>query len=206
MFCGPMSPSSCLKAACMEFFTNLPLIAQGALIFCLRIVDVSLGTIRTIMIVQGRTWISFCLGFFEVFIWLSVISTVVPLIKDRPGLIFFYALGFASGNFAGIKLERWMAAGHMILRAISIKNGREMAALIRGQGYEVTTFAGEGLEGPVMQLFIVCRRRDVGAIITMIKSVDPEAFYITERAGSVSKVIRPFMAPPTGWRAVLKKK
>ena len=190
----------------MVLFDNLPLLVLGVIIFCLRIVDVSLGTIRTIMIVQGKTWISFCLGFFEVFIWLSVISTVVPLIKDRPGLIFFYALGFATGNFAGIKLERWMAAGNMILRAITMHKGRQMADIIRHEGFEVTVFTGEGMTGPVMQLFIVCRRRDVGSIINMIKSVDPDAFYITERAGSVSKVIRPFMAPATGWRAVLKKK
>ncbi|MBI9074059.1 MAG: DUF2179 domain-containing protein [Desulfatibacillum sp.] len=190
----------------MEMLADLPLIVLGMAIFCLRIMDVSLGTIRTIMIVQGKTWTSFFLGFFEIIIWLLAISTVVPLIKDKPSLILFYALGFATGNFAGIKLERWLAAGNMILRAITMTMGKSMAETIRKEGFEVTTFQGEGMEGPVTQLFIVCRRRDVGNIIHMIKAADPQAFYIMERAGSVSKVIRPFMASPTGWRAILKKK
>ena len=35
---------------------------------------------------------------------------------------------------------------------------------------------------------------------------DPDAFYITEQARDVSKVLKPLNQPITGWRAVLKMK
>lgn len=178
----------------------------GLGIFLARVVDVSLGTVRTISIVQGRTRTAFILGFLEISLWLVVISTVVTKIMDRPILGVFYALGFSTGNVVGIKLERWMAFGYVVLRIISPKAGLEMAERVRGAGFPVTTFHGEGKSGPVIELYIVCRRRDLKAIIALVTELEPEAFYITEPAGTVSKVYRPFMPPLTGWRAILKKK
>jgi len=69
----------------------------------------------------------------------------------------------------------------------------------------VTTFDGEGKSGPVQELYIVCRRRDLRKLLKSVLTLDPEAFYVTEQAGAVSNVCRPIMQPVTGWRAVFKK-
>ena len=81
-----------------------------------------------------------------------------------------------------------------------------MAEKVREVGFGVTTFLGEGLSGPVTMLYVVCRRRDLQRVIQIARSVEPDAFYITEQAGSVSKIYRPFTPSPTGWRAIFKKK
>jgi hypothetical protein len=40
-----------------------------------------------------------------------------------------------------------------------------------------------------------------------VKSIEPEAFYTVDMAGTVSKIFRPFCTnQPTGWRAIFKKK
>ncbi len=44
------------------------------------------------------------------------------------------------------------------------------------------------------------------ALIKIVKEIEPDAFYIAEQAGIVSKIRRPTMVPTTGWRAVQKKK
>lgn len=178
----------------------------GLGIFLARVGDVSLGTIRTISIVQGRTKTAFFLGFIEICLWLTVIATVLHDITATPVLGLFYALGFATGNMVGIKLERRLAFGHLILRVITRMDGLGMATRVREAGHAVTTFRGEGRDGPVIELYIVCRRRDFNDILDLVKSIDPTAFYTTEQAGSVSKSIRPMMTRPTGWRAVFKRK
>lgn len=114
--------------------------------------------------------------------------------------------GFGSGDVVGIKLERRLAFGHIVLRVFSLKKGKKLAKEIRDHGFAVTTFPGEGRSGPVTELYIVCRRRDLKKLIGMVIEVEPKAFYITEQAGDVSKIYRPFMGPATGWRAILKKK
>jgi uncharacterized protein YebE (UPF0316 family) len=178
----------------------------GLGVFCARVVDVSLGTMRTIAIVQGRTLTAFFLGFFEVGLWLGIISTIIPQIGANPILILFYALGFSTGNVVGIKLEGQLAQGHVILRVITACNGPAMAEALRAAGHAVTAFSGQGRSGPVTELLIVCRRRDLRKILPLVQCLEPGVFYVTEPAGVVSKVYRSVTEPLTGWRAILKKK
>ncbi|HVO85261.1 MAG TPA: DUF5698 domain-containing protein [Syntrophobacteria bacterium] len=193
-------------AESMHFDFQLQTLLLGILIFFARVTDVSMGTMRTISIVQGRTKIAFVLGLVEISIWLMVITAVVNDVMTKPLLGVFYALGYSTGNVVGIKLERRLAFGHIIFRVISTCNGRKMADKVRDAGYALTTFQGEGKCGPVTMLYVVCRRRDLNEIIPLVKSVEPDAFYITEQPGSVSKIFRPALQPLTGWRATFKKK
>ncbi len=186
---------------------DLPTILLGVLIFLARVADVSMGTMRTISIVQGRTRIAFLLGFIEVSMWLVIISTVIHSISEKPILGVFYALGFSTGNVAGIILEKRIAFGHIIVRIISTQSGREIAEKIRQTGHAVTTFQGEGLTGPVTMLYVVCRRKEQTEVVQMVRSIEPDAFYTVDMAGSVSKIYRPYCPQqPTGWRAIFKKK
>lgn len=190
----------------MPFLFDHGILLTGVLIFFARILDVSLGTVRTIAIVHGRTRTAFFLGFVEVSMWLVVITAVIGKVATNPVLAVFYALGFSTGNVVGIRLERLIGLGHNALRIISRGNGAQMAARIREAGCAVTTFEGEGMCGPVTELYIVCRRKDVGDILYLAKEVEPDAFYMTEQAASVSKIYRPTLHSSTGWRAILKRK
>ncbi|MEW5908445.1 MAG: DUF5698 domain-containing protein [Thermodesulfobacteriota bacterium] len=178
----------------------------GALIFIARIGDVSLGTIRTIVTVQGRSIVAFFLGIFEILIWITVVSTVVHKIKAQPVLALFYAFGYATGNVVGIAVERRLALGIMVLRVISRRAGKQLAEKIREFGQPVTIFPGEGRSGPVMELLIACRRKDVKKMLEIIHLEDPDAFYITEMARDVRRGVAPTFFQPTGWRSIFKKK
>ncbi len=186
----------------MEFNVLL----MGVVIFIARVCDVSIGTVRTIVTVHGRSGIAFFLGLIEISLWLAAASTVIVQVRDVPILGAFYVLGYATGNFLGIQMERKIAFGSLILRVITAVRGKEMADALREKGQAVTVFTGEGLKGTVKELYIVCRRRDLRWILPLVKEEDPDAFYITERAGSVNKILRPMAVPATGWRAIFKKK
>ncbi len=185
---------------------ELQTLLTGLVIFVARICDVSLGTIRTIMIVQGKSVVAFVLGFVEIIIWIAIVSTVVHNIRETPLLVVFYAFGFATGNVVGIAVERRLGFGMMILRVISRDKGKLIADRLRGLGQAVTIFQGEGMRGPVLELYIACRRRDLKWLLPIVREEDADAFYLTEQARDVSKVVRPIHEPITGWRAILKKK
>lgn len=169
---------------------ELNTLLTGLIIFALRIVDVSLGTIRIIVTVQGRSVIAFFLGICELMIWITVASTVINQMKDQPLLAFFYAFGYATGNVVGIKLERKLALGFIILRVITRTAGKSLTDAIRAMGQPVTVFRGEGMRGPVDELYIACRRRDLKRILSAVEKADPHAFYITEMARDVSGRVR----------------
>ena len=160
----------------------------GIAVFGARIVDQSISAVRTISIVQGRKRTAFFLGFVEVTIWLTVISQVLHKVKDEPWLGLFYALGFSTGNYLGILLEQRLAIGNLVLRVISARQGRGMAEAIRAIGFSVTTFTGEGRFGPVTEVLVVCPRRRLADVLTVVRGIEPDAFYLTESTSSVSRL------------------
>jgi uncharacterized protein YebE (UPF0316 family) len=82
-------------------------LVTGVIVFLARICDVSIGTVRTIATVQGRTVIAFGLAIFEITIWVLVAGTVINQIREQPVLVVFYACGYATGNVVAF----WSNAG-----------------------------------------------------------------------------------------------
>lgn len=185
---------------------NESILLTGLIVFCARVCDVSIGTIRTIVTVQGRTFIAFCLAIVEITIWILVASAVINQVKDQPLLVAFYAFGYATGNVVGILVERRLAFGMIILRVITRGSGNKLAEMLREKGQPVTIFIGQGMRGPVAELYIACRRRDLKWILNDVKSGDPNAFYVIESARDVSHVLKPVHTHIGGWRAIAKRK
>lgn len=194
----------------MTTFISLEIFLVGMAVFLARIADVSLGTLRTICIIKGRTWMAFWIGIVEMGIWLVVMSTVILKIKEVPILSIFYIFGFAFGNVAGIMIEKWLAFGDVVIRVISRKKPLLLAQALRQAGFKVTTFQGEGMSGPVVELYMICRRRKQNEIIRLVHEVEPDAFYVVEQAGQACKPYDPGVRSPRlsvwRWRNVLKKK
>jgi len=188
------------------FGLDTPTLMLGLAIFLVRIVDVSLGTIRTISTVQGRRLVAFLLGLVEVSLWLSVMAAIVPRVVGRPVLGIFFALGFSTGNVVGILIEQRIALGHVTFRAITRINPEKIAKEIRNMGFPVTVFEGRGRSGPVKELVLVCKRRELRRILEVMRKHSPDALYVTEPAGIIRTPRRPIMQLPTGWRAIGKKK
>lgn len=181
------------------------ILQTGLLIFFARVFDVSLGTVRTIITVQGKSVLAFFLGLFEVLIWITIVSTVVLQIKESPILALFYAFGYATGNVVGIHVERKLAFGLMVLRVITADTDQKMAKRLRGKGLAVTVFPGQGKNGTVNLLYMAVRRKDLPWILALVKEEDPDAFYITEHARDVSKSLKPISTTcNVGWTPLRK--
>jgi uncharacterized protein YebE (UPF0316 family) len=166
-------------------------ILLGLSVFIAEVLALTIGTVRTLSLVQGAARTAFILAILEMSIWLVAASAVLTQVSKIPFLGVCYILGFAVGNVVGIMLEKRLALGRVVLRAITPKHGQRMAATIRKAGYAVTTIPGSGATGPVTILFVICKRTDVKRILVLIKTIEPTTFYSTEPAGEVSTLHRP---------------
>lgn len=188
----------------MELLNNMPLWVVALVIFSLRIVDVSLGTIRTIFVVQGKLVVSVLIGFVEVLVWVTAVSHVIANIRESPLLAVAFAGGFATGNAVGILLERRLAIGSCVLRIISNGQGENVAAALRTAGRDVTTFDGWDSDRRRKLIYTTCPRREATQLVNLAKAIDPRVFYMVDRFSQTG-----YGGPlphPTGWRAVFKKK
>ncbi|MFW5800316.1 MAG: DUF5698 domain-containing protein, partial [Spirochaetota bacterium] len=80
-----------------ENFNYISYIVVPVLIFMARVLDVSIGTVRIMLISRGYRIIAPILGFFEILIWLTAITNIVGNLENVISYI-FYAGGFATGN------------------------------------------------------------------------------------------------------------
>ena len=91
----------------VEAFLTSPVFAFVVLpfmIFCARICDVTLGTIRVIFISKGIKYLAPIIGFFEVIIWLLAIGQVMNNLTNIVAYI-AYGAGFAAGTYIGMAIE-----------------------------------------------------------------------------------------------------
>lgn len=173
----------------------LQLIIVPLLIFFARILDVSIGTIRIIMIARGHKYVAPLLGFFEVFIWLLAMRAILKNI-DAPINFLAYCSGFAMGNYVGIVIEQKLAMGMVIIRIITRQDPVKLLEKLRDQGFSVTSVPADGLFGPVKILFSVVKRRNISKVLDLVKTLHPNAFYTIEDIGTVSKPLNVPMHPP----------
>ena len=156
------------------------------LIFLARVADVSLGTIRVIFISKGFKYIAPLIGFFEILIWLFAIGQIMQNLGNWISM-FAYAAGFAGGTFVGMIIEEKLSFGEVLVRVISKHNVPEMVSKLEEDGYRLTSVNAEGEKGEVKVIMIVTQRRRAGNIISIIKGINPDAFYTIEDIKSVGE-------------------
>lgn len=160
------------------------------LIFLARACDVSIGTVRIILLSKNKRFLAPLLGFFEILIWLLAIRQLFINLTN-PLCYVAYAGGFATGTYLGIIIEEKLAIGFEVIRIITKKDGRELIEHLQNNGYGVTSAEATGSTGPVHIIFTIIKRSDVQQVLTVIKRFNPKAFYTVENISSVKEGIFP---------------
>ena len=146
------------------------------LIFFAKIVEVSLTTIRIVLITRGEKFYGSVIGFFEVLIWLYVIGTMLVGINEAPLKMITYASGFACGNYIGCILEEKLALGLITINAIvSEKYGETLAKILRKENVGVTLIEAEGLREEKKMLILHVKRKRKSEILHLIENSEINA-------------------------------
>ena len=163
------------------------LIILPLLIFCSRIIDVSIGTMRLIFISRGYKFLAPLVGFFEVLIWLIVTTQIIKNLTN-PVYYIAYAGGFATGNLVGILIEEKIALGTVLIRVVTSNDVISISEYLKSKDYGVTILDAHGLYGTVKILFTIIPRNDLDTVLSFIKQLNPQAFYTVEDVRYVNEM------------------
>ena len=163
------------------------------LVFCARVCDVSLDTVRIMLLSKGKRHLAPILGFFQVLIWLLAIRQVILNLSNVACYVAF-AGGFATGTYVGMIIEEKLAIGMEVVRVITRKEANELIAHLRKSGFGVTNISASGSTGQVNVIYTIAKRTDIRKIIEAIKKFNPRAFYTIEDVRSVSQGVFPDQA------------
>lgn len=162
----------------MDFLSVLSGPILYIVIFCAKIIEVTISTIRIVYINKGEKIKGTILAFIEISIWLVVVSSVLTNIADDPMKAFVYAAAFSLGNYIGVTIESKIAVGLASIQAVvNEDSGQVLADVLREQGFGVTIIEGKGKNDSKKNLlFIQLKRKRITEAINLIKENTPNAY------------------------------
>ena len=146
-------------------------------IFFVRILDVSLGTFRTMETVKGKTKEATIIGFFELLVWFLIVKEALNTDNTSIWVAISYALGFATGTYLGGILSSKFISGNLSLQIIT--NKLEIVNKLRDEGYGVTVMDALGIDdSEKYMLFVEINKKSYEHVHNIIKQIDSKAFTV----------------------------
>jgi uncharacterized protein YebE (UPF0316 family) len=148
-------------------------------IFLARILDVSLGTIRTVLVVHSSRLKGAILAFFEVLIWFLVAREALNTNVDSIWIPIFYAGGYAAGTYIGTILANNLVDGLITISIITKKNyTKVMLDKIRKEGYKASVI---NLQNPIDDIkkdmiLVQINKKKMKVITKIVRTVDEKSF------------------------------
>ena len=169
-----------------EFLASIHPIAVCLIVCLAKIVEITIQSLKTCMMVKGQRLKAAVLGFIECAIWGLAISTIIGTLGDNLFLLLFYCGGYAVGLFLGSTIEGKIALGTSNLQLIG--NDESTGVIIEylkenNRGY--TVFSGQGSTNKMNMIFIVLPRREMPKVLKDIRSACDNKVFVV--ASDVSK-------------------
>ncbi len=180
-------------------------IVLGALlIFGLRVLDVSIDSLRIITMVKGHRVVAGVLGVVEAGIFIYAISQVLQPPVHWLAMV-GYACGFGVGTFTGTAIAERFVSHYVMVRILSRGYSEQIAQGLRERKYRVTVVEGEGMMGRVLILFTVMERKVAKQAIALIRQADPDAFVTFEPVErAVGGFVPHIPRTPAWWRPAVR--
>ena len=155
-----------------EFLASIPPVAVCFIVCAAKIIEITIQSLKTCMMVKGQRLKAALLGLLECTIWGLAISTIIGTLGDDLLLLAFYCVGYAAGLYLGSTLEGKIALGTSSVQLIaSDENTNKITEYLKEHNRGYTVFEGQGSKSKMNMIFIVLQRRNAPMIIKEIRSI-----------------------------------
>ncbi len=147
-------------------------------VFFVRILDVSLGTVRTMFTVKNKNFIAALIGFFEVLVWFLIVKEALQTDYNGIYIAISYSLGFATGTYIGGILSNVLITGNVTIQIFT--DNPNMEKLLRDKNYAVSTIEYRGYSDNTKKhmLYINVDRKRERELKALVNSYDERAFIV----------------------------
>ena len=168
------------------------------IILIAKAIEVTLMTLRIILINKGYRRTGTLLSFAEIILWTFVASRVIMGLAEAPVKGIVYSIGFSIGVYLGSRIEAYIAMGRVLIQAIVIQESAgQITCSLREKGYAVTTIKAQGRDSEKTVLMLFANRKGKEEIVYEIHRLDANAMIITNdvtnlQGGTISTVRKLF--------------
>ena len=150
-------------------------------IFFARILDVSISTFRTMVMVKKKSILVPILAFCEALVWFIAVRKALNTNLDSILIPIFYSLGYASGTYIGGFLSRRFIKDVNSIEVITKKNNYKLIDKLRSEDIGVSIIAlKDNYDKPKDLLIIDIKSRLTNEVINLVKDIDKDAFIVVK--------------------------
>ena len=143
-----------------EFLSSIHPALVCVLVCVTKIVEISIQSLKTCMMVRGQRAKAAGLGFLDSVIWGLVVSNIIGTLGDDLLLLLFYCTGYAAGLFIGSTIESKLALGTSSLELIAgDDSSKKIICYLKDQNLGYTVFEGHGSTDKMNMILIVLARK-----------------------------------------------
>lgn len=144
------------------------------IIFVAKAIEVTLTTLRIILVNRGFRTLGTALALVEITLWVFVAGNVISDLNAIKGAM--YAFGFATGVYTGSLLESKLAFGKVLVQIITREEeSHDVIDYVRSKQIGVTTMEGEGYESKKKILLVYVERNQTTELLHNIRLLDSKA-------------------------------
>ncbi|MEG1495012.1 MAG: DUF5698 domain-containing protein [Bacilli bacterium] len=149
-------------------------------IFFARIIDVSLGTFRTMITVKGHAIYASIIGFFEVLVWFLIVKEALNSATTGIWIGISYAAGFAAGTYIGSIMSQKLIKGKLSVQVITSNHSEKLIEKIKAAGYglSIMNIEDKNKEHDKYMLFIEIDNSRLISLQKLIRELDPKSFMV----------------------------
>lgn len=145
-------------------------------IFLVRVLDVTLGTMGTVLVIRGKRGLGAIVGFINVAIWFLVVRKALSIENASLWIAVAYAGGYGVGTFVGSWVEEKLAIGSSSLNVITKGLRYDLVKTLRDEGFGVSTLVVQGKDSENLMVLIEVNRKKIKIINDIIKTIAPDSF------------------------------
>ena len=149
-------------------------------IFFARIIDVSLGTIRTVFTVRGKTVLAGIIAFIEVFIWFVIVKEAMSTELKSLWIIISYAGGYSTGTIIGTYISKRFINSLITVEIYSSKITENDVNKLRKNGFGVSVVETKYNydDNNKNILFITLNSKNLNKLKNIITKMDEKVFMV----------------------------
>ena len=147
-------------------------------IFCGRLIDVTLSTLQTMLLVKGKRNLATIIGFIDVFIWFIVVREALKKKIKSIWIALSYAGGYAAGTFTGSNLAKRVISGTVGVQVITKNKDNKVISAIKASGFSATYVECKGIHEEDTSYLIGAQvdNKKLDEFKALVTNVDKNAF------------------------------
>ena len=166
-------------------------------IFFGKILEVSFGTLRIVLINRGERTVGSMIAIIEITLWLVVASSVLAGFREDflKGIV--YAVAFACGNYIGSWLDELFAFGLSSVQVVlpNMETAKAAEECLRAKGFGLTSLDVHGRDDDHAMLMMTMQRKRLSEALALVERSCPGAVVTvsdikTQRGGYLERAVR----------------